>query len=200
MQKIYKSSFEERLIKLAYRIPIFGPWLKHANAYVWQGSGEYTQKLAPLSKWMNSIVSDVIFAAFLALTIEATVCQFSLTRIEYGELISEFFPSFIGFAIGVYALTYILPSTVSKESLTSGRKRYEALPSNLGYPIITIICMLLLSVLVDSFDLSKLTSSIQAFFLIYGFILVIEITSLVTTIGRAQVSQRLRAANQKDNQ
>ena len=179
------------IVKSVFRLPIIGPWIKHANSYVWQGKGDYTWRLAPLSKWARSIGSDIVSAAIFSLSLELTICYFQLNSIDYSSLIQEFFPSFIGFAIGVYALTFILPSTVTKESLNERRKKNEALPSNLGYPIISIIFMLFASVILTIFPQTRLVTSIQGFLLVYGFMLMIEITSLVTTIGRAQVSQRL---------
>jgi len=149
------------IVKSVFRLPIIGPWIKHANSYVWQGKGDYTWRLAPLSKWARSIGSDIVSAAIFSLSLELTICYFQLNSIDYSSLIQEFFP------------------------------KYEALPSNLGYPIISIIFMLFASVILTIFPQTRLVTSIQGFLLVYGFMLMIEITSLVTTIGRAQVSQRL---------
>lgn len=193
------SSTRKNRVKSVFRLPIIGPWIKHANSYVWQGQGDYTRRLAPLSKWVSSIGSDVLSAAIFSLSLELAICYFDLNPIAYRSLIQEFFPSFIGFAIGVYALTFILPTTVTKRSLREGRAKYEALPSNLGYPIISIIVMLFISVSLTIFPDSKLITSTQGFLLIYGFMLMIEITSLVTTIGRAQVTQRLNANKDDDD-
>lgn len=180
-----------------YNIPILGLLIKFANAYVLDGKPEYITRIAPNTLWLECIFKDVFYAALMSLAamILTAVIGFNFSP---SSVISDVFPDFVGFALGAYALTFLLPYSIPDHVFKENESLLKSLPFNFGYPLSLIVVVLLLNSIFKPSEPGLLFNFIFGTAMFYCFILVIEIIELVGNLGRSIVSHRMDDAD-KDN-
>ncbi|MRJ40802.1 MULTISPECIES: hypothetical protein [Idiomarina] len=177
-----------------YNIPILGLLIKFANAYVLDGRPEYTTRIAPNTLWLECIFKDVFYAALMSLAAMALTAIIGF-NFSPSSVISDVFPDFIGFALGAYALTFLLPYSIPDHVFKENESLLKSLPFNFGYPLSLIVVVLLLNSIFKPSEPGLLFNFIFGTAMFYCFILVIEIIELVGNLGRSIVSHRMDDAS-----
>ena len=162
-----------RLLRL---VPLLGRLIQAANAYAADGNIESTRKFVPLKKFSKLAVNFCICAGF-TLTIYCLKADL-LRDYEPGAFIRDSYADILGFAIGAYALFFVIPSSLisliskSSEKLGFGP---EIIPAEMYYPLVFLTVSWALSFFLQPFEDHESILAIEFFLLSYGFLLILEL-------------------------
>ncbi|MAF75990.1 MAG: hypothetical protein CMF17_09080 [Idiomarinaceae bacterium] len=185
------NNLGKKVFSLIKKVPIIGDLLLAANGYVLLGDKSFSKSPAPIQKW-KFIFKDVFFALICGAFAATGFCYFGVSDVNASGLIQDFTPGFLGISVGIYALVFVVPTLVSKESFLKLKSTMKSISFNMSYPISALIFILLISVFTEHFPANKYTNFINFSLLIYSFVLVMEVVTYVTYVGRAIVTRRIK--------
>jgi len=164
------------MYKLLRFVPLVGRLLQAANAYAADGRIESTQKFVPL-KDFSKLAVNFMFCACLTLVIYFLKPELLLDY-EPGAFIRDSFADILGFAIGAYALFFIIPASLINLISTNSEKLGfgpEIIAAEMYYPLVVLTVSWSLSFFLKPFEDRNLILSIEFFLLSYGFLLILEL-------------------------
>jgi hypothetical protein len=180
-----------------------GQFVKHANAFAYSGHAAYTSKLAPWKLWNERVFPAYYYAFGLGSIITYIVYLTDKNDFDPGEYILGAIPDLLGFAIGVFALIFVLPSAFLQFIDNSKVKTSSIeLPVNVGYPLIAMAMTLFLSFLLElGPDENLLIIFLETSLTIYAFEMIFDLISYITTLARTtvHVSKELNQSQPDEN-
>jgi hypothetical protein len=175
-------------MKYIKKVPILGPLISIINSYVYNGSDEASTTIAPFRKWFIKLGSNIIAAVTLSLLLVGCF-DLGYTSFPSSDIALAIFPSILGFGIGVYALLFSIQDRLiawmedrhSKRELPFGPK---VLISDMAYPLVVYIFVLLLSGINKAFAPKLIQGEfIGAFLLFYGLLITLELVITIYTVS-----------------
>lgn len=178
-------------------IPILGVFLRYLNLYVGRGETKYLAKMAPLDLWLDRFVVPVAINAVLTAVGGLYLCVTgNLDRLDSHGLISNVFPSLLGFGIGVFALIFVLPDdlmgALDKRKAKSGLGS-SMMISDMAYPLVYLVLGIVVSAVLDLLVSSPVKDFLQLFIFLYGLALV---SDLIGVIAAAALAARFKKTRQ----
>lgn len=164
------------MYKLLRFVPLVGRLIQAANAYAADGRIESTQKLAPLRKF-SKLAVNLLISGCLALSIYFFKPEL-LTEYGPGAFIRDSYADILGFAIGAYALFFIIPASLINLISTNSEKLGfgpEIIPAEMYYPLVVLTVSWSLSFFLQPFEERSQILAIEFFLLSYGFLLILEL-------------------------
>lgn len=172
-------------------IPIFGVFFRYMNLYVGKGRPEYVRRVAPFYLWLDRIVVPMSVCMGLALVI---VLVGNPESMEFSEdLILNVFPALLGFGIGVFALIFVLPSSLlSRVDRVRAKKGFGStmIVSDMAFPLCYLVFVILVAVLLKVFESFFWVQWLQFTLFFYGLSLMSDVVGVIaaaalnTTLGR----------------
>lgn len=195
------------------RLPVFGPLLKIANAYAFQGDYRAANEFAGIRCWVRAIGPELFFATALS---AATMWQFLYKcwtaqtilpcvdefYCKPGALIVAFVPSTLGFGIGVYALIFSLSvhllqdlkDTVKKQR-DSGKREDGSelmLNSDMAFPLVILTFCLFLGIFQQIAPSSISLVALTWIILWYSLISILDLISVIFGMADNSILDKLK--------
>jgi hypothetical protein len=175
-------------MKYIKKVPILGPLISIINSYVYNGADEASTTIAPFRNWFRKLGANIGTAIALSVLL---VGHFDLgyTSFPSSDIALAIFPSILGFGIGVYALLFSIQDRLiawmeechSRDELPFGPK---VLISDMAYPLIVYIFVLLLSGINKAFAPTVVEGEfIGSFLLFYGLLITLELIITIYTVS-----------------
>jgi hypothetical protein len=179
-----------KMLSFIYNIPFFGKYFKYLNAYAFRGNAKYLTQIAPLKAWKVRVYPAFRNSFVLSLLIALYVKFNDVKNFDPGQYILGAVPDLLGFAIGVFALIFVLPQSFmnhideSKLKLSS-----DELPVNVAYPLLGLAISLMLCFISELFTNGSFwVNWFEAFLFVYAFEMIIDLISFISTLTRASVA------------
>tara|TARA_R110001583_G_scaffold42804_10_gene136055 strand:+ start:5944 stop:6546 length:603 start_codon:yes stop_codon:yes gene_type:complete len=176
------------------RIPIFGSYLKIANAYAYKGNSAYIRQLAPFNNWYIRVLPAWFYSIVFSIIVTTYVKINSVADFDAGAYIIGAIPDLVGFGIGVFALIFVLPNNLITFINKNGGKSFpvEEIPADFAYPLMGLVFSLVVSFLLELIpDESTIGIFAEVTIFFYSFIMITEMIMFIYTLTRASQSNRL---------
>jgi hypothetical protein len=178
----------------AYRIPILGYFIKYLNAYAYKGNAKYLKEIAPFANWKTRVAPPLITSVILSLIIAWWVGYTNLEGFDPGEYVLGAVPDLLGFAIGVFALIFVLPSSFLS-TLIKSKLSFKPIeiPINVAYPLIMLVYGLFFSFILQLFNNdSFVVRFLETFIFIYSFEMILELVRFIYLMSRVSLDKQSR--------
>ncbi|MEX0447818.1 hypothetical protein [Xenorhabdus sp. SGI246] len=193
----------KRIYKIIRGLPVIGVVFRIANAYVYEGSDEGNESLAPMRMWWNKILKKMIYLFFFVLFLCFINYKYTPAFTwEPSDAILSVFPSILGFGIGVFALMFVMPNSFLKFLVESKKSKQisfgpEIVPVDMGYPLVVFISVIAWAGINKVFPFQSLKYlSVWAFF--YGIAMTLELISFL--FNSSYIIQKISLKNDSDNE
>lgn len=170
------------------KIPILNVICRISNAYVYKGDPIHLVQIAPLKMWCDRIGKGFLFSAIVGVILTILLLNGgSSVSFDPEDAILGIFPDILGFGIGVFALLFALPNeflrklkdSVNNANGDSKISGPEMLPADMAYPLLVYSVIMLFSVFFRVLPDEPITTSLSTIFLIYGFVVTLELLSSI---------------------
>lgn len=170
----------KNIYSLMIKLPLIGRVIQAANAYASDGSISSNKNFVPLRMYSKIFISAI--PSILITLIITTLFPDKISDFKVGDFIKSSYPSILGFAIGVYALFFVIPRALV-ELIEKNRKKLkfgpEIIPSEMFYPLVVLTFTLILSFLLTPVEDSIFVLVIEIFLAIYGFTLIFDLLATI---------------------
>lgn len=179
------------LYLLMIKVPLLGKYIKILNAYAYKGNPKYIKELAPLNllkkriypAWRNSFLIAFFICLFVIYT--------DIKTYDPGEYIIGAVPDLLGFAIGVFALIFVLPTGLREFISKTGGKNFpiEEIPADVAYPLMGLVLVLVSCFFLELLpDTSWLSIYLETVLVLFSFEMIIEMIMFIYLLNRVNVS------------
>ncbi|MFT6909497.1 MAG: hypothetical protein ACJAS1_006216 [Oleiphilaceae bacterium] len=171
-----KSSFSVLSLRIVRKIPFIGRLIYSANSYAANGDVSALTSFTSLrnyQKILYGIIPSVIIT-YLLVKLSPEMIQ----ALNPGDFIRGSYADILGFAIGIYALFFVIPEDLinliekNKEKLGFGP---EIIASEMFYPLVVLVCIWAASFILAPFEDINSVVIFEVFIVIYGFTLILEL-------------------------
>jgi hypothetical protein len=173
------------------KLPLLGSFIKILNAYAYKGNGSYTKRLAPLDLWKIRVFPAWINSLVISLIISFIVIYFDVKDYDPGSYITGSVPDLLGFAIGVFALIFVLPNGLKEFILKKGGDKFpiEEIPADIAYPLMGLMFTLIGCSLLELIDDGHYISIyLETTLLFFSFEMIIEMIMFIYLLNRVNIS------------
>ncbi|REL27352.1 hypothetical protein DXX93_12775 [Thalassotalea euphylliae] len=177
--------------KVLLKLPILGKYLKVTNAYAFKGDPRYSKQFAPYQLWSKRVFPAWRNSFILSFVILYIVELTNNKNYDPGEYIVGAVPDLLGFAIGVFALIFVLPSGLKDFIKKRGGKKFpiEEIPADVAYPLMGLVLALAGSFFLELVnDENKVALFFETVLVIYSIEMIIEMVMFIYSLNRMSIS------------
>ncbi|WP_423088317.1 hypothetical protein [Alteromonas macleodii] len=192
---------KKSLLKKLYNFPLFGSYFKFLNGFAYRGDAKYLVSLAPWENWKKRVIPSYLISIVVATLVMVFISLNGRPEgFDPGDYILGAIPDLLGFAIGVFALIFVVPRAFMREidrlPITISSKE---LPFNVAYPLMGLAMTLLLCFTTELFDDKNVyTTWFETFLFIYAFEMIRDLISFIATLTRASISIQNSTETEKE--
>lgn len=107
-----------------------------------------------------------------------------------GSYILGAVPDLLGFAMGTFAIIFVLPSEFINKLKENEKIKIEEFPINIAYPLLGLVMCLFFSFITEIFgDDNFYIQSVETYLVLYAIEMIIDLVTFISTLGRASLSK-----------
>ncbi|MDY6883185.1 MULTISPECIES: hypothetical protein [Alteromonas] len=188
------SGFFKGLCKL----PFLGRLIQSLNAYVADGEPYALVRFARVKNYLKLLKE--LCAAFVITLVVYFFFPGLLDKLGPGAFIRDSYADLLGFAIGVYALFFVIPERLitliekNKKAIGFGP---EIIAAEMFYPLVVLTSSWAACFFLAPFEEIKFVLGVELFLVTYGFLLVLELLGGIYVSSIALVTLYKRKPNQR---
>lgn len=182
------------------KIPFLGRLLQSLNAYAADGQPYSLVRFANIRNYQKLVKE--LFAAVLITLFVYYFYPEVLKELQPGAFIRDAYADLLGFAIGVYALFFVIPerliTLIEKNKKTIGFGP-EIIAAEMFYPLVVLTSSWAACFFLAPFEEVKLVLGLELFLVTYGFLLVLELLGGIYVSSITLVTLYKRKPNKRSS-